>query len=74
MSKEYYNISGDFHLDMTIPVEDKSDMPNMRQMTNELQEIFATALDQYLHEKGLAYEEVHAITADPLFRERDYDE
>lgn len=65
-NKEYYNISGDFHLDMTIPVEDESVMPSMRQMTNELQELFATALDQYLHEKGLAYEEVHAITADPL--------
>lgn len=71
--KERYNITGEFRLDMTIPVDDKSEMPDMRQLNNDLQELFATALDKYLFEKGLEYEEVHAILADPFYRERIYE-
>ena len=57
-------ISGQFDLSFT--TKETGNLPSMHIMTNELQELFAAALDKYLSDKGASYLEVHAILADTL--------
>lgn len=71
--KEYYNISGDFNLNITVGMEDKGDIPDMPKMKRILENRFDLALCEFLEEYGLQYEEVHGIISDGLFKERDYE-
>lgn len=70
--KEYYNISGEFDLNITVGMEDKGDIPNMPEMERILLNRFDLVLCEFLEEYGLQYEEVHGIVSDGLHRERDY--
>ena len=72
--KEYYTISGDFNLNITVGMVDKGDIPDMRKMQRTLENRFDLALCEFLEEHGLQYEEVHGILSDGLFKERDYEE
>lgn len=70
--KEYYNISGEFDLNITVGMEDKGDIPNMPEMERILLNRFDLVLCEFLEEYGLQYEEVHGIMSDGLHKERDY--
>ena len=72
--KEYYTISGDFNLNITVGMEDKGDIPDMPKMQRILENRFDLALCEFLEEYGLQYDEVHGIHSDGLFKERDYEE
>lgn len=71
--KEYYNISGDFNLNITVGMEDKGDIPDMPKMQRILENKFDLVLCEFLEEYGLQYEEVHGIISDGLFKGRDYE-
>ncbi len=73
MEKEYYEITGDFNLNITVGMEDKSDIPNMREFERLLSEGFDEVLCDLLNKYELQYEEVHGILSDGLFRERVYE-
>lgn len=72
MEKEYYNISGEFCLNITVCLEDKSDIPDMRVMQRLLEEAFDAAVDNYCEKFKIEYEEIHPILCDGLHREREY--
>lgn len=69
-TKEYYEITGDFNLNITVGLEDKSDIPDMHIMKRELEERFDEVVYQYLDKYNIDPEEVHLILCDQLFRER----
>lgn len=73
MSKDYYNISGDFHLNITVGLEDKSDIPDMRKMKTDLEELFDEVVDNYLDKHGTYSEEIHNILSEGLYREKCYE-
>tara|TARA_R110000772_G_scaffold108297_1_gene211110 strand:- start:1693 stop:1899 length:207 start_codon:yes stop_codon:yes gene_type:complete len=52
-------ISGEYYLDFT--TEQGCCLPKHRQLDNEIQELFAATLDNYLHKKGVQTNEVHLI-------------
>ena len=66
--KEYYNISGDFNLNITVGMEDKGDIPDMPKMERILEDRFDLVLCEFLEEYGLQHEEVHGIISDGLFK------
>ncbi len=51
--------TGEYYLEFT--TEESSALPKARQLDNEIQELFAAALDSYLHRKGVSTNEVHLI-------------
>ena len=57
-------IDGNFYLNFT--TEDVIGLPTPRQMTNDIQELFAAVLDDYLNEKNIEGNEVHLILCDDL--------
>ena len=71
--KEYYNISGEFNLNITVGMEDKDDIPDMPKMERILLNRFDLVLCEFLEECGLQYEEVHGLMSDGLHKERDYE-
>lgn len=72
--KEYYTISGDFNIHITVGMEDKSDIPDMPKMQRILENMFDLALCEFLEEYNLQYEEVHGVVSDGLFKERNYED
>lgn len=56
---ESKRVTGEYHLEFT--TEQYDCLPKMRQLDNELQELFAATLDNYLHKKGIETQEVHLI-------------
>jgi hypothetical protein len=56
------DVEGTFYLKLTTDNE----LPKARQMTNDIQEMFARVLDSYLHSKNVEGEEVHFILCDEL--------
>lgn len=52
-------ISADYYLEFT--TEQSSALPKPRQLDNEIQELFARVLDEYLHKRGVQSQEVHLI-------------
>ena len=52
-------ISGEYYLEFT--TEQGCYLPKHRQLDNEIQELFAATLDNYLHKKGIQTNEVHLI-------------
>ena len=73
MSKEYYNISGDFHLNITVGLEDKGDIPDMRKMKTDLEELFDEVVDNYLDKYSTHSEEFHNVLSEGLYREQNYE-
>lgn len=72
--KEYYTISGDFNLNITVGMDVYSDIPDMRKMQRILENRFDLALCEFLEEYDLQYEEVHGMLSDGLFKEQNYEE
>ncbi len=52
-------VSGDYYLEFT--TEQGCCLPRARKIDNDIQELFATVLDEYLHKKGIQTNEVHLI-------------
>ena len=52
-------VSGEYYLELTTEQDDR--LPKARQFDNDIQELFAAALDGYLHKKGIESQEVHLI-------------
>lgn len=61
MSKKYYEITGDFNLNITVGVENKTELPEMDHMKERLEDLFSHVVDNYLEERNLSCEEVHPI-------------
>ena len=55
-------VDGSFLVNFT--TEDINELPSARQMNNELQELFAAVLDNYLSSKNIEGNEVHLILCD----------
>lgn len=55
-------VDGSFLLNFT--TENVNELPSERQMNNEIQELFATVLDNYLSNKNIEVDEVHLIQCD----------
>ncbi len=55
-------VDGSFLLNFT--TENVNELPSARQMNNEIQELFATVLDNYLSSKNIDGHEVHLILCD----------
>ena len=51
--------TGEYYLEFT--TEQGCCLPSARQLDNELQELFAATLDNYLHKKGVSSNEVNLI-------------
>lgn len=52
-------VTSEFYLEFT--TENYDNLPTAFNMKHEVQEVLAAALDKYLSEKGVDYDEVHAI-------------
>lgn len=52
-------VTGEYCLEFT--TEQFEQLPKMRQLDNELQELFAATLDKYLSDKGIQTHEVHLV-------------
>ena len=52
-------VTGEYYLEFTTGQYDC--LPKMRQLDNELQELFEATLDNYLHKKGIETQGVHLI-------------
>ena len=60
-----YNIvSAEINLNFT--TEDAANLPETSTLKHEISDIFAAALDKYLSDKGVSYEEVHAVLCDDV--------
>ena len=55
-------VDGSFLVNFT--TENINELPSARQMNNELQELFAAVLDNYLSSKNIEGSEVHLILCD----------
>ncbi len=55
-------VDGSFLLNFT--TENINELPSARQMNNEIQELFAAVLDDYLSNKNIEGNEVHLILCD----------
>ena len=55
-------VDGSFLVNFT--TENINELPSARQMNNELQELFAAVLDNYLSSKNIEGNEVHLILCD----------
>ncbi len=55
-------VDGSFLLNFT--TENINELPVARQMNNEIQELFAAVLDNYLSNKNIEGNEVHLILCD----------
>ena len=55
-------VDGSFLLNFT--TENINELPGARQMNNEIQELFAAVLDNYLSNKNIEGNEVHLILCD----------
>jgi hypothetical protein len=64
-------IDANFYLNFT--TENADNLPSPRQMNNDIQELFAAVLDNYLSNKDIGSNEVHLILCDD-FAIDDYDE
>ena len=58
---------------VTFTTENVNELPTPRQMNNDIQELFAAVLDQYLHNKDITGNEVHLVLCDD-FTIDDYEE
>ena len=63
-------VDGSFLLNFT--TENINELPSARQMNNEIQELFAVVLDNYLSNKNIEGNEVHLILCDD-FTIEDYE-
>ena len=71
---EYYQISGEFNLNMTAGVNDESDLPDMRKLKDILETRFNEVVENTLLEyTGNTYEEMYTVLSDTLYKERDYE-
>jgi hypothetical protein len=52
-------VVGEYYLEFT--TEQGDNLPKPKQLDNEIQELFAAALDGYLHNKSVSTNEVHLI-------------
>jgi len=59
MSTQSKKVTGEYYLEFTTEQGDR--LPSPRELDNDLQGLFATALDLYLYEKGIESQEVHLI-------------
>ena len=55
-------VDGSFIVNFT--TENVNELPTARQMSNDIQELFAATLDQYLHNKNIEGSEVHLVLCD----------
>jgi len=55
-------VDGSFIVNFT--TENINELPTDRQMNNDIQELFAAALDQYLHNKNIEGLEAHLVLCD----------
>ena len=60
-------VQGTFHLEFT--TEQESNLPSAHTMKNELSDLFAVVVDNYLSNLDVEGEEVHLITADEFYIE-----
>lgn len=56
---EQKRVTGEYYLEFT--TEQHDCLPSVRQLDNDLQELFAATLDKYLSDKGVETQEVHLI-------------
>ena len=63
-------IDGNFMVSFT--TENVNELPTARKMNDDIQELFAAVLDQYLSNKNIEGNEVHLVLCDD-FTIEDYD-
>tara|TARA_Y100000310_G_C20346890_1_gene652423 strand:+ start:343 stop:546 length:204 start_codon:yes stop_codon:yes gene_type:complete len=62
-------ISAEINLSFT--TENRNKLPSNHRLKHDISDIFAAALDKYLSDKGVSYNEVHAVLCDDVFIDND---